>query len=108
MSKLLLGVVSGFTLGLLDGASAIFNPAAASLLTVIIISATAKGAITGGVVGLLARKFDGVATLIGIGAIVGGVLSILAAMPTGSFLQIVPAGIFIGLATGLIVAKWGR
>ena len=108
MNKLALGLLVGLGLGLLDGASAAFNPAARAMLLLIIVSATAKGALTGVTVGFAARKFDGVLPNMAVGGVVGAILSVLASMPTGAYVEIIPTGVAIGVAAGLIVDKWGR
>ncbi len=108
MRKIPLGLLTGAGLGFIDGALAAFNPAAQEMLTAIIISATAKGVLTGGAIGLLARKLHSVAKNMAGGAGIGGALSVLAAMPSGAYLEIVIPGVVIGLITGLIVSKWGR
>lgn len=108
MSKLALGSLSGAGLGLLDGVSAVFNPEAHSMLAIIIASATIKGAVTGVVVAYLARRIDGVVRNIGAGAIVGLVLSLIVAIPSGTYVEIILPGVIIGALVGTIVAKFGR
>lgn len=108
MGKVALGILSGVALGLLDGVSAFLNPDAAPMLGVIIISATVKGLLTGGAVGFVARRLEGLWQTIAAGAAIGAVLSVLAAIPSGSFIEIVPTGTIVGLLAGLIVAKWGQ
>ena len=108
MGKLPLGLIAGLGLGFLDGVSAMLNPDAVPMLGVIIISATVKGLLTGGAVGLVARKLEGLWQNIAAGAAIGAILSVLAAIPSGSYVEIVAPGIVVGLLAGLIVAKWGR
>lgn len=108
MGKLALGLISGLGLGLIDGASAVFNPEVQSMLAMIIPSATIKGGITGGIVGYIALRVRGIATNAAIGAGVGLVLSVLAAMPTGSYIEIVIPGTLVGVLAGIIVSRFGR
>ena len=108
MKKLQLGLSSGFALGLLDGLSAFLIPEAQEMLGVIIPSATIKGIITGLVIGLIARKVEGIGKNVLIGGGIGAVLSILAAIPSGAYVEIIAPGIIIGLLIGLIVSKWGK
>ena len=108
MKRIQLGLLSGFVLGLLDGLSALFVPEAQEMLGMIIPSATIKGIITGLVVGLIGRKVEGIAQNILIGGGIGAVLSALAAIPSGSYVQIIAPGIIIGLLIGFIVSKWGK
>lgn len=107
MKKIQLGLLSGFVLGLLDGLSAFFVPEAQEMLGVIIPSATIKGIITGLVIGLIARKVEGIAKNVLIGGGIGAVLSALAAIPSGSYVAIIAPGIIIGLLIGFIVSKYG-
>ena len=108
MKKIRLGLLSGFALGLLDGLSAFFVPEAQEMLGTIVTSASIKGIITGLVIGLIARKVDGIAKNVLIGGGIGAVLSALAAIPSGSYVQIIAPGIIIGLLIGLVVSKWGK
>ena len=107
MKKVQLGLLSGFVLGLLDGLSAFFVPEAREMLGMIITSATTKGIITGLAIGLIARKVEGIPKNVLIGGGIGAVLSALAAIPSGSYVQIIAPGIIIGLLIGFIVSKWG-
>ena len=108
MKKIPLGLLSGTILGLLDGLSAIPNPDAQPMLTTIIVSATIKGLITGGIVGIAAQKIEGIAKNVLAGLGISTVLSILAAIPSGTYLPILIPGAIIGLLLGFIVSKWGR
>ena len=108
MNKMSLALISGVILGLLDGLSAIFAPGAQDMLEVIIISATIKGLINGGIVGVVSRRIDGIGVNVLIGGLVGSVLSVLAALPSGSYTEIVIPGTIIGLLLGFIVSKWGK
>ena len=108
MNHLTLGLIAGLIFGFLDGISAVFNPSAQSMLGVIVASATIKGAMTGGAVGLLAKRIRGVCRNVAAGAAVGAVLSILAANPSGTYLPIIAPGVAIGGLIGAVVSKWGR
>lgn len=108
MEKMPLGIVSGFILGLLDGLSAIPDPDAQPMLTIIIMSATIKGTITGLIIGLIARKVESIGKNILIGLAISTFISALAAIPSGYYLVIIIPGAIIGLLIGFIVAKWGK
>ena len=108
MGKSTLGLLAGLGLGLLDGASAVFNPDAQSMLTTIVVSATIKGGITGIVVALAARRLSGVLQNVSSGAVIGLVLSAIAAIPSGSYVEIIVPGVIVGMLVGLIVTKFGR
>ena len=108
MKKLPLGLLIGTLLGLLDGLSAIPNPEAQEMLTMIIVSATIKGAITGVIIGLIANKVEGIGKNILIGLGKSTVLSALAAMPSGYYVEIMVPGAIIGILMGFIITKWGK
>ena len=108
MNKIVLGIIAGTILGLLDGCSAFFIPEAADMMTEIIIGSTGKGLINGLIVGLVAKKVSSL-LMVGIyGAIAGLMLSILAAIPSGAYMEIIVPGILVGFFAGLITAKWGK
>ena len=108
MKKITLGLIAGTILGLLDGLSAIFIPEAADMLQLIIISATIKGLITGVIIGLIARKVDSVGMNVLYGGIVSALLSLLSAIPSGAYMEIIAPGIVIGLLIGFIASRWGK
>lgn len=108
MKRVPLGLVGGGGLGLLDGLSAFLIPEARGMMTEIIVWGTAKGLVTGLLVGVIACRVEGVGKNVLAGGAVGAVLSLLAAISTGSYVEIVPTGIVIGLLTGLIVSRWGK
>ena len=108
MARVKLGMLSGVVLGLLDGLSSFLIPEAQGMVASITLWGSAKGLLTGLLVGLLARSVGGAGSLAVSGVVVGAVLSVLAAVPTGSYMEIVPTGIVVGLLVGLIVSKWGK
>ncbi len=108
MKRVPLGLIAGGALGLLDGLSAFLIPEARGMMTEIILWGTGKGLVTGLLVGVIACKVEGTGKNALAGGAVGAVLSLLAAISTGSYVEIVPTGIVIGLLTGLIVSKWGK
>lgn len=108
MNKIILGLLAGTLLGLLDGCSAFFIPEAADMMTEIIIGSTVKGLINGLIVGLIARKVSSIAMLGVYGALAGLILSFLAALPTGTYVEIIVPGVIVGFLSGLITGKWGK
>lgn len=108
MKRVPLGLIAGAVLGLLDGLSAFLVPEAQGMMAEIIVWGTAKGLVTGLLVGVIACKVKGVGKNALAGGAVGAVLSLLAAISTGSYVEIVPPGIVVGLLAGLIVSKWGK
>ena len=108
MKRVPLGLIAGAGLGLLDGLSAFLVPEAQGMMTEIIAWGTAKGLVTGLLVGAITCKIEGVGKNVLAGGAVGAVLSLLAAVSTGSYVEIVPSGIVVGLLAGLVVSKWGK
>lgn len=108
MNKILLGALAGIILGLLDGLSAFFIPEAANMMTEIIIGSTVKGLIGGIIIGFTAKKIASILNVTLLGGLVGIVLSVLAAIPSGAYAEILVPGTIVGLLTGAITAKWGK
>jgi hypothetical protein len=108
MKKVYLGLIAGTFLGLLDGLSAFFIPEAAAMMTAIIIGSTVKGLVGGLLIGLIAKRSASMPGTILWGGLVGIVLSVLAAIPSGAYVEILVPGTIVGLLTGFIVHKWGK
>jgi hypothetical protein len=113
MSKPLLGLIVGAVLGLLDGLSAFFYPAAAPMMAQIIIGSTGKGLVTGVLAGLFARKMRSMPLGIAFALVVGLILSYLAAMtpdPQGKhhYLEIMLPGGLLAAIVGFATQRYGR
>ena len=108
MKKLSLGLLSGLILGLMDGLSAFFIPEAASMMTEIIIGSTIKGLIGGLIAAVIAKRSSSVWATTLLSGFSGMILSALAAIPSGSYMEIIVPGTIVGLLTGFITHKWGK
>jgi hypothetical protein len=108
MKKLPLGIMSGTLLGLFDGLSAFFIPEAAGMMTEIIIGSTVKGLINGLIAGLIAKRSGSIFNCTIISGLSGIVLSVLSAIPSGAYIEIVAPGTIVGLLSGFLTAKWGK
>ncbi len=108
MKKIPLGILSGSILGLLDGLSAFMIPEAAAMMTQIIIGSTVKGLVNGLIAGAIARKSGSVLNVTLLSALVGVILSVLSAIPSGAYVEIIVPGTIVGLLSGFITAKWGK
>ena len=108
MKKIPLGTLSGTILGLLDGLSAFFIPEAANMMTEIIIGSTVKGLINGVIAGFIAKRSGSLLTATLLSGVAGVVLSILSAIPSGAYVEIIVPGTIVGLLSGFITAKWGK
>ena len=107
MTKPVLGVVAGGTLGLIDGVSALFYPEARSMMLAIILGSTIKGVLTGLAVGFVAKWRQSLPLGILAGALVGFILSSLVAMgQPAQYWEIVLPGMLVGVITGVICRRW--
>jgi hypothetical protein len=108
MSKTAFGMLLGGTLGLLDGLSAWFSPAAQSMMAQIVVGSTVKGIVTGAIAGMVARRLQSMAAGVVIGSIVGFALSALVALSQPDhFWEIVLPGMLVGTITGF-ATQWRR
>jgi hypothetical protein len=108
MKKIPLGLLMGAVCGLLDGLSAFLIPDAASMMTQIIIGSTVKGLINGLVAGVVAKRTMSVTTVTLLSGVTGIVLSVLSAIPSGAYVEIIVPGIFVGILSGFVTARWGK
>jgi hypothetical protein len=108
MKKIPLGLLAGAILGLLDGLSAFFIPEAATMMAQIIIGSTVKGIINGLIAGLIARKLSSILNVTLLSALTGIILSVLSAIPSGAYLEIIAPGTVVGLLAGFVTARWGK
>ncbi|TND09617.1 MAG: hypothetical protein FD123_974 [Bacteroidetes bacterium] len=108
MKKIYLGLLAGTLLGLLDGLSAFLIPEAAGMMTEILIGSTVKGLIGGLAAGLIAKKSASVMMTVLWSGLAGIILSVLAAIPSGAYVEILVPGTIVGLLTGFITHKWGK
>ena len=72
MNKPVVGIVVGAILGVLDGATAYFEPKVRPQIALIMMASGVKGMIVGVLCGVFARKVNSNAAGIGVGAAVGG------------------------------------
>jgi MFS family permease len=113
MNKILLGLILGGALGILDGLTAWFTPAARGQMVGIVIGSTAKGIIAGLLIGYFARKVNSLALGILFGLAVGaGLAFLVASMPDPSgkhyYFEIVLPGSIVGILVGYATQKFGQ
>jgi hypothetical protein len=115
MSKILLGLLLGATLGLIDGASSYIYPypEVREQIVVIMIGSTFKGIIAGLVTGVVATRWRSLPLGIGVGLLVGLGLSYwVASMPSESgahyYLEIMLPGTILGAVVGFATQRYGR
>jgi hypothetical protein len=112
MNKPVVGIVVGAILGVLDGATAWFTPAARPMIVGILMGSGVKGMLVGVLSGLFARKVNSNAAGIAVGAGVGLLFAWLVAMnpePDGShyYVQIMVPGFITGAIIGFLTQRMG-
>src|SRR6516225_5067889 len=109
MNKILLGVVLGGVLGVFDGLTAWFTPAARAEIVGIVIGSTFKGVLAGVLIGVFARKVNSLALGVVFGVGVGLLLAFgVAYMQHGYYFQIMLPGSMLGLIVGYATHRYGR
>ncbi|MBZ5682047.1 MAG: hypothetical protein LAO24_18265 [Acidobacteriia bacterium] len=109
MNKILLGLILGGILGIFDGLTAWFTPAARAGIVGIVFGSTMKGVIAGILIGVFARKVHSLALGILFGLGVGLALAfVIAVLQHGYYLQIMLPGGMVGLIVGYATQKYGR
>src|SRR5262249_33637676 len=112
MNKPVFGLVLGGLLGILDGLTAWFTPAARPMIVGIVAGSTVKGLIAGVLIGWFAKKVGSLPLGIVFGVAVGLLLAFaVAAMPspTGEhyYFQIMLPGAIVGAIVGYATQKHG-
>jgi hypothetical protein len=113
MNKILLGLILGGVLGILDGLTAWFTPAARDQMVGIVIGSTVKGILAGLLIGYFARKVNSLPLGILFGLAIGaGLAFLVAAMPDPSgkhyYFEIMLPGTIVGIIVGYATQKFGR
>ena len=111
MSKPVYGLILGGILGIFDGLTAYFTPAARSELVGIVIGSTIKGLIAGILIGIFARKVQSTTGGVLFGLGVGLALAALvAAMPGPDgkhfWIEIMLPGALVGAIVGYATQKY--
>ena len=109
MNKVILGVVLGGVLGIFDGFTAWFTPAARPDIVQIVIGSTFKGLIAGVLIGWFSRKVNSLLWGIVFGTAVGMLLAFLVARLGGGlyYFEIMLPGSIVGLIVGYATQKYG-
>ena len=107
MKKPVLGMIIGGVLGIFDGLSALISaPEVAPGIVTIVIGSTFKGVVAGLIVGLVARKTQSTAVVVGLGLAAGALFAYLVTIGTPYFWEIVLPGSIVGLIVGFATAKY--
>lgn len=112
MHKALLGLLLGGILGIFDGLTAWFTPAARPEIFGIVLGSTIKGLIAGVLIGYFARKVNSLQLGIFFGLSVGLLLAYgVAAMQPGPnhyYFEIMLPGGIVGTIIGYATQRFGR
>jgi hypothetical protein len=109
LTKPMLGLAVGGTLGLLDGLSGFLEPSLAPVMTGVITSSLLKGVVAGVVIGYVSQKLRSMALGLLAGAAIGALLSLLVILWAGmaSFWDIMLPGMLLGVIVGFSTQKFG-
>lgn len=110
MTKPVLGLILGGTLGLMDGLSGFFEPSLAPMMGSVITFSMLKGLIAGVAIGYLSQKVRSMAIGIIAGIAIAAILSLLVVLHAGMalFLDIMLPGMLLGAIVGFATQRWGR
>ena len=112
MNKPVIGIAAGAVLGIVDGATACFTPAARPMMASILMGSCVKGMVVGVLSGVFARKVQSDAAGIGFGAVIGLIFEyFVAAMGAENgqhyYLEIMLPGFIVGGVIGFLTQRWG-
>ena len=109
LSKPVLGLAVGGTLGLMDGLSGFLYPALAPVMTSVITFSLLKGLIAGAIIGYVAQKLHSMLLGIVAGAAIASALSLLVILRAGMalFWDILLPGMLLGVIVGFATQRFG-
>lgn len=109
LTKPMLGLAVGGTLGLLDGLSGFLEPSLAPVMTSVVTFSLLKGLIAGAATGYVSKKIHSIALgmLAGIG--IATALSLLVILRAGMalFWDIMLPGMLLGVIVGFVTQRFG-
>jgi len=110
MTKPVLGLILGGTLGLMDGLSGFFEPSLAPGMAGVITFSMLKGLVAGIAIGYLSQRVRSMAWGIIAGLAIAAVLSLLVVMHAGMalFWDIMLPGMLLGAIVGFATQRWGK
>lgn len=110
LSKPVLGLLLGGTLGLLDGLSGFFEPSLAPEMGQVIAFSLLKGLIAGVVIGFVSQKVRSLAFGLFAGLAIAGALSWLVVWHAGMalFWDIMLPGMLLGVIVGFCTQRFGK
>jgi hypothetical protein len=107
LSKPMLGLITGGTLGLLDGLSGFFEPSLAPVMTSVITFSMLKGLLSGPAIGFFSQRVRSMPLGLFVGIVVAALLSLLVILRAGMglFWDIMRPGMLLGLIVGFANAE---
>jgi hypothetical protein len=110
LTKPMLGLAVGGTLGLLDGLSGFFEPSLAPVMSSVITFSLLKGLLSGIAIGCVSQRFHSMPVGILAGAGIAAALSLLVILRAGMalFWDIMLPGMLLGVVVGFTTQKFGQ
>src|SRR5713226_395899 len=110
LTKLMLGLAVGGTLGLLDGLSGFLEPSLATLMTSVITFSLLKGLVSGAAIGYFSKRVHSMLLGILAGILIAAAFSMLLILKTGMalFLDIMLPGMLLGVIVGFATQRFGK
>jgi hypothetical protein len=110
LTKPMLGLAIGGTLGLLDGLSGFFEPSLAPVMSSVITFSMLKGLLAGIAIGYLSQNVRSIAIGIIAGIAIAAALSLVVVLHAGMalFWDIMLPGMLLGAIVGFATQKFGR
>jgi hypothetical protein len=110
LSKPMLGLALGGTLGLLDGLTGFFEPSLAPVMGSVITFCMLKGLVSGVLIGYVSQKADSMLVGVLAGIAIAALLSFLVILRAGMalFWDIMLPGMLLGLIVGFCTQKFGQ
>jgi hypothetical protein len=110
VTKPMLGLAVGGTLGLLDGLSGFLEPSLAPLMTSVITFSLLKGLVSGAVIGYFSKRVHSMPLGILAGVLIAAAFSMLLILKAGMalFLDIMLPGMLLGVIVGFATQRFGK
>lgn len=110
LTKPILGLAVGGTLGLLDGLSGFLEPSLAPVMTSVITFSLLKGLVSGIAIGYVSQRFHSMLLGILAGIGIAAALSLLVILHAGMalFWDIMLPGMLLGVVVGFTTQKFGK
>jgi hypothetical protein len=108
MSKPVFAMLLGGILGVFDGLTALVTggPEIPAQIWGIVAGSTFKGVVAGLIIGLVAKRTDSMAAIVGVGVGVAALFAYLVTIGTPYLWEIVLPGSIVGLIVGFATAKY--